>query len=162
VSVPRQRRAPSGLALVLAALGPAAGGVAAAQPANPSPTALHACAIISGDAARLACYDRLAGRSQDARAGSAAAAQPESFGLYPAEHPKPPPVASSLEARVTALGKDAAGRMTVSLEGGALWELDESDPLLAVGETVTITRAALGSFLLKTASSRTHRVRRLH
>jgi hypothetical protein len=63
---------------------------------------------------------------------------------------------------VIALGKDAGGHMTVSLEGGALWALDEADPLLAVGDTVTITRAALGSFFLKTASKRTHRVRRLH
>ncbi len=59
----------------------------------------------------------------------------ETFGLYEAEHPKPPPAAPSLEARVVALGKSANGHMTVSLEGGAVWELDDSDPLLAVGET---------------------------
>jgi hypothetical protein len=52
--------------------------------------------------------------------------------------------------------------MTVSLAGGALWVLDDADPLLTVGETVTITRAALGSYLMKTPSQRTHRVRRLH
>jgi hypothetical protein len=63
---------------------------------------------------------------------------------------------------VIALGKDLSGHMTVSLEGGGLWVLDDADPLLAVSETVTITRAALGSFLMKTPSSRTHRVRRLH
>ena len=40
--------------------------------------------------------------------------------------------------------------MTVTLDGGALWELvDDSDPLLAVGDTVTITRAALGSYLMQ-------------
>jgi hypothetical protein len=51
--------------------------------------------------------------------------------------------------------------MTVSLEGGAVWELADPDPLLTVGETVTITRAALGSYLMHTASKRSHRVRRL-
>jgi hypothetical protein len=87
----------------------------------------------------------------------------ESFGLYEAEHPKPPPVASapSLEARVVALGKSANGHMIVSLEGGAVWELDDSDPLLAVGETVTITRATFRSYIMQTPSKRTHRAHRL-
>ena len=95
-------------------------------------------------------------------AASAAAAVPpkESFGLYAAEHPAPR-VASSLQARVVAVGNSASGRMTVSLEGGQLWELDDADPLLAVGETVSIHRAALGSFLMQTATRRTHRVHRL-
>jgi hypothetical protein len=51
--------------------------------------------------------------------------------------------------------------MTVTLEGGQLWELDEGDPLLTVGDTVDIRRAALGSFMMETPSKRTHRVRRL-
>jgi hypothetical protein len=73
-------------------------------------------------------------------------------------------VAPSLEANVVGVGKSAGGRMTVALEGGALWELEgyDSDPLLAVGDAVTITRAALGSYLLHTPSHRTYRVRRLH
>jgi len=95
-------------------------------------------------------------------AAAAAAAVPpkESFGLYAAEHPAPR-VASSLQARVVAVGNSASGRMTVALEGGQLWELDDADPLLAVGETVSIHRAALGSFLMQTATKRTHRVHRL-
>lgn len=87
----------------------------------------------------------------------------ESFGLYEAEHPKAPPVAAaaSLVARVVALGKSGNGHMTVSLEGGAVWELDDSDPLLAVGETVTITRATFGSYIMHTPTKRTHRARRV-
>jgi hypothetical protein len=67
-----------------------------------------------------------------------------------------------LEADIVDVGKSASGRMTVTLEGGALWELEDSDPLLAVGDAVTITRASLGSYLLHTPSHRTHRVHRLH
>ena len=53
--------------------------------------------------------------------------------------------------------------MTVALEGGAVWELDDgADPLLAAGDRVTIHRAALGSFLMETPAKRTHRVHRLH
>jgi hypothetical protein len=84
----------------------------------------------------------------------------QSFGLYAAEHPKPA-VANSLEAPVVALGKDASGRTTVELAGGGVWALEDPDPLLAVGQVVTITRAALGSYILHTPSKRDHRARRL-
>jgi hypothetical protein len=191
---------------------------AAAEPQSGSSSALQACANIADTAARLACYDQLAGRSAPtapapatpsaapavppaapsmsqqtpaaaptpapvpapasaapataaapspsaapAPAGSASPSPPskETFGLYSAEHPKPPPNASALEAPVVSLGKSVSGRQTVLLDGGALWELDDPDPLLAVGDVVTITRAALGSYLMKTPSRRFHRVRRL-
>jgi len=156
---------------------------AAAEP----PADLHTCAVIAVDPARLACYDRLAGREARATPAAAAparaaavppapaapvaatsapsatvAAPPaQSFGLYPAEHPRPPPVAKSMAARVVALGTSAGGQMTVTLEGGQLWELDDADRLLAVGDTVTITRATFGSFLMQTPSKRSHRVYRL-
>jgi hypothetical protein len=162
---------------------------AAAEPAAGSPPGLQACALIAADAARLACYDRLAGReasaavtvpaapaspassapapapaaaSVTAAAPAAAPAPPkESFGLYAAEHPAPPPAPKAMEARVVALGTGANGQMTVTLEGGQLWELLDPDPLLAVGDTVTITRASLGSFMLQTPTRRLHRARRL-
>jgi hypothetical protein len=96
--------------------------------------------------------------------GAAAAAppSPQSFGLYSAEHPKPA-LSPSLEARVVALGKSADDHTTVSLDGGARWELlDGADALLAIGDTVTIKRAALGSYLMSTPTKRLLRVRRLN
>jgi hypothetical protein len=88
---------------------------------------------------------------------------PQSFGLYAAEHPKAPQVSRTLEARVIGFGASADGRTTISLDGSGLWEqLDDSDPLLKVGDTVTIRRAAFGSYLMTTPTKRTHRVRRLH
>jgi hypothetical protein len=98
-----------------------------------------------------------------AATATAAAAPPpkESFGLYTAEHPTAPAVTQSLDDRVVATGASASGRMTVTLASGALWELDEADPLLAVGDVVSIRRAALGSFLMETPTKRTHRARRL-
>lgn len=156
---------------------------AAAAPPADLPAGLQACAAVTADAARLSCYDRLAGRgaSPAPAAPTAAASEPasarpaapapaavpapsggRSFGLYAAEHPPPPPVAKSMSARVVGVGTGADGHMTATLEGGELWELDDADPLLAAGDTVTISRAAFGSFLMQTPSKRTHRVRRLH
>jgi hypothetical protein len=167
-----------GLARVLSGWG------AEAQPQVPQ-SALRACAGIVADPERLACYDRLMrpASANPAPAPAAAAVAPpavappavappsaapdaapppkESFGMYAAEHPKAPVVAAALESAVVALGKSPSGRMTVQFEGGALWELEEADPLLAVGDVVTIKRAALGSYLMYTPTRRTHRVRRL-
>ncbi len=86
---------------------------------------------------------------------------PESFGLYSAEHPTVPNKQSTLTAKVTKLGVLANTHQSVTLDGGQLWELDSPDPLLATGDTVTIKRAALGSFILKTPSGRTSRAYRL-
>ena len=151
---------------------------------------LAACGAIQEAAQRLACYDRLAGRPAAAAparpaaqpapppAGAAAAApaappvtpapsqrpapaDSRSFGSYSAEHPAAPPVPQVLTAKVTELGKTIDGKPTVTLEGGALWLLDEADPLLAVGDTVTLSRGTLGSFLLRTQSKRLHHVQRI-
>lgn len=171
-----------GLAAVTIAARAAQPGIAVAQ------SALSACASVAADSDRLACYDRLAGRAAPSGGAKGAAALPaeavpaaavapsaapaplahalpskEAFGLYEAEHPQPArvQVAPSLEARIIALGRTADGRMSVSLEGGAVWDIDQADPLLAIGDTVTLTRAAFGSYLMHTPSGRTHRGRRV-
>jgi hypothetical protein len=141
---------------------------------------LAACGAIADPTERLACYDRVAGRPatpavgapkaapQPAAAPAQAASPPApaqgaaaaSFGAYQTEHPVTR-VAESLTARVSAMGKTIDGQPTVTLEGGALWLLDEVDPLLAVGDTVTIKRGLFGSFLLETSTRRVHHVRRI-
>jgi hypothetical protein len=140
--------APAPLAHAAGAAGPAPAAAARAEPALAGSTPAAAAA----------------GASAGAATGTAEAAAPPpgtSFGSYAAEHPKPPPVANSLEAPIAALGKSASGHTTISLEGGAVWELDEPDPLLRVGDVVTIERAALGSYILHTPSKRAHRAHRL-
>jgi hypothetical protein len=142
--------------------GQAAGNVTAAAPqpaAAPAPPAAITPPPATAPPATTAAAPAAA-VAAPAAPGSAVPA-PQSFGAYEAEHPRPPPVAKSLDASVIALGRSPSGRMTVSLQGGALWELADSDPLLAVGDVVTITRASLGSYLLHTPSQRVHRAYRL-
>jgi hypothetical protein len=172
------------------ALAAACAAIAASQASAGPREDLSACGAITDPAERLACYDRLAGHPAPAAAkpsvvappaaspakppvpaaaakpapaaGQAPPADAKSFGSYSAEHPTAAPaVAQSLSARVIALGKTIDGRPTVTLEGGALWLLDERDPLLDVGDTVTLSRGALGSFLLETPTRRLHHVRRI-
>jgi len=138
----------------------------AGEPSVPV-SALKACAAIDAPAPRLACFDELTERPTPPAEPRAPAHQPpqaaatpkQSFGLYGAEHPAPP--RTSLKAKVLQIRTGANGKPSVALEGGQWWELDGLDPLLAVGDEVTITRAALGSFLMSTAQGRPHRVRRV-
>jgi hypothetical protein len=69
---------------------------------------------------------------------------------------------SNVTAKVVAVGSTSSGRLTVTLEGGALWELADPDDLLAAGDEVTLRRASLGSYFMDTPSHRRHRVRRLN
>jgi hypothetical protein len=144
------------------AAAPAAPAVAAAATAAVPATTTTATPAAPAPAAASAAP--AAGTTAASAATATAAAEPppkESFGLYTAEHPTAPAVTQSLDDRVVATGASASGRMTVTLASGALWELDEADPLLAVGDVVSIRRAALGSFLMETPTKRTHRARRL-
>lgn len=141
-------------------------------------TRLAQCAAIAVPDARLECYDALAARrTAPAPAPAAASAAVPA----PAAAPVPAPIAApraedfglrapppqkdeikSITRRVTGFGQSAQGRVVVALDNGQSWELDTPDPLLAVGDSVTIQRAALGSFLLTTPTKRTHRIRRIH
>jgi len=143
----------------------------AGRPATPAPAAAAPAAAASaaptaaGPASSTApavAPARAAAPAQAAAppAQAAGAAAASSFGSYRSEHPVTQ-VAESLSARVSAMGKTIDGKPTVTLEGGALWLLDESDPLLAVGDTVTIKRGVFGSFLLETPTRRLHHVRRI-
>jgi len=95
-------------------------------------------------------------------AGAPALGTPEAFGLYKAEHPAAPksPV-ETVTGKVVDLKYDAYGRETISLEGGAVWQLAGSDAILAKGDEVTIKRAVMGSYLMTTSTGRQHRVKRL-
>jgi hypothetical protein len=163
-------------AIVLAPLSLSAlalAGVRAAPVSIPM-SVLKECAEINEPSKRLACYDQVAQRppaakgalpkdSSAASVASAAAPAPakESFGLYTAEHPAAPAVEALITGKVIAIGINTSGRSTVTLEGDQVWELDSADPVLAKGDTVTVKRGTLGSFILTTPAGRLHRAHRV-
>ncbi len=150
----------------------------------PATSDMARCAAITPADARLACFDALAvasanrgasatnktpppvpaARPSDAIGPRAAPDDPRSFGLSP---PKLHSIAagpSAIEAHVSTFsaGQPGIGHPMVMLDNGQAWTFAEAvnDPRLAPGAAVTIKRAALGSFLLTTASQHTYHVRR--
>jgi hypothetical protein len=145
--------------------------------------ALAPCIGMSSSAGRLACYDKLAGRvsapkaapvaAEPAPAASvaeapapAAAPTAEDFGLsnvQKATSSGAPPQIKSITAKVAGFGHSPNRRTQVTLDNGQVWEYqDDPDSLLSVGDSVTIKRAMLGSFLLLTPAKLSHRVSRIN
>jgi hypothetical protein len=99
----------------------------------------------------------------------AAASTANDFGLSKVQKERADGAASSspaeiksITARVTGFRKGPSGRPRVLFDNGQTWEYEEDgDYLLAIGDSVTIRRASLGSFLLVTPSKLVHRVRRI-
>jgi hypothetical protein len=101
---------------------------------------------------------------------TAAATDPEAdFGLTEAAKRAREPEQSkeelpdSITGTVAKVGQRPAGELVVTLDSGQVWTQVEVDvrARIAVGDTVTIKKAALGSFLLVTASRYATRVRRV-
>jgi hypothetical protein len=84
------------------------------------------------------------------------------FGLNKAQLHVAPEGPSSITALVTNVNQDARGQTYVRLDNGQTWTTTEPDLWLGPGESVTIKRATLGSFLMVTTSKHSYRVRRTH
>lgn len=131
------------------------------------------CSSIQKNVERLACYDQAIAYLTQSAGQRAPAPSPEaSFGLQ-ASVPQPPAAArvekpnqdevTSITARVTELSTDRSGKKLMTLDNGQSWrELSKSSFVsLEVGDEVTITRAALGSFMMSVPNGRHVRVRRV-
>lgn len=160
---------------VLAVLGV---GAADAQ-SNGQPS--HFCAAIPADAQRLTCYDDVFGRPTTGAAVTTArinlpSAAPvpgidpaADFGLSEAaKRARDPEKAMAtmpvqISGRVAEVSRRPTGELVVTLEGGQVWaQIDiETKAVLKPGDSVTIKKAALGSYLLVTPNRVATRVRRL-
>jgi hypothetical protein len=147
---------------------------AAAEPALPA--ALLACRTLSGDAERLACYDREVTRPTTPAAAAADPVAPATAAMTPEERfglsneqinqkaaaaGGPDPV-RQISASVTATRPHSSGGLLIELDNGQQWlQLDKDAKLmLKPGSQVTIKPGAIGSFWLSTAHRGAH-VRRI-
>jgi hypothetical protein len=154
--------------MMFAALIVASGAFAAAPTALPEE--LRNCASIKRNAERLACFDRaVAMLAAGKDAGALPAPTPEaSFGMLTSE--RAPPAQETKDQRddlqsvtstVKGFGRSADGSLVIHLDNGQSWrQLSGTNPMLKPGDTVTINRAALGSFQMIVPSGRSSKVRR--
>ena len=91
-----------------------------------------------------------------------APADASTFGLSKAQLHVAPEGPNSITARVTKVSQDALGQFYILLDDGQTWMTTEQDLRIGPGESVTIKRASLGSFLLLTTTKHSYRVRRTH
>lgn len=136
---------------------PAAPATSAGLPPVTLPAAANSQAQPSAGAAPGAAPGAKATTPADSRAD---------FGLANHQKPKEDPAApkklTAIEGTVTGFGHSSSGHMVVRLDDAQSWEfLAEADPMLAVGNKVTVRRALLGSFIMTTPSGRENRVKRL-
>jgi hypothetical protein len=148
-----------------------------------SPQALrqvYACAAITGETERLACYDAAVGGLQQAETqgriiavdrDQAEVLERESFGFSlpsmsrifsrEASGPAEEPVAR-VEMTVTRIARYGDGRHAFIMSNGQTWTQIEPQSVsnVDVGDTIAIRRASLGSYMLSPLHGRGHRVRR--
>jgi hypothetical protein len=151
---------------------------------------LRSCTTIDDAAARLACYDRVAGRTTSMTATPEPAPAPESapasaavpvaaaaaaataekdFGLTPAAKKALEPEAAgdakpeAIERAIAAVARDGQDRFVVTLDDGQVWAQNEgkSGVYPRTGENVTISRAAMGGYVLRSERFGSIRVRRV-
>jgi len=152
-------------ALATAALAAnAAAGPSAAAPTTP--TAAGQPGSIGGQSAPTAAAAPTAPPAgQPAPAGPAAGTtdpnDPANFGLTRRQVEPHRSGPSAVESIVSQMTLDRHQNVTVVLENGQTWTLIEPDPRLRPGDSVTIKRASLGSYLMLTPSRRSYRVERL-
>ena len=128
----------------------------------------HPCAHVRDDTDRLACYDQAFGKPAAAAAATAAAPQ-EQFGFTEKELARNTgqsavsAAAESVTAAITSLVRRHDGKFVVTLDNAQVWAQSEfnSQADVEIGDSVTVRRGALGSYLLVTKAKIGTRVKRV-
>ncbi len=111
---------------------------------------LRECAALKEDGDRLACFDKVS-----------ASLPREDVAARPAPSPVPKAeVPARITAKVTTMRELSTGALLIELDNGQSWRTIPEDArlMLKVGDTVTISRGAFGSFRLATPGNRFARV----
>ncbi len=86
---------------------------------------------------------------------------PVNFGLTPHQLKIGPKGPEAIKAVVSTLTEDRQNHVYLLLDNEQTWSLLDPDPHVRPGDSVTIKRASLGSFLMMTPSRRSYRVERV-
>lgn len=144
-------------------------GLASTAGAAPLPVAFEACAALSRDSERLACYDKAVAAIKSGQAPSGVGPE-HMFGASSTSSRGNPELRDvkreelkQISAVVTSLRRLDDGKIMIELDNGQLWRQQDSDVemMLATGDEVTIVRAALGTFRIADKTGRFSRFKRV-
>ncbi len=129
--------------------------------------AQHPCAHVRNDTDRLACYDQAFGKPA-ASADPTAPAPKEQFGFTEKEMARntgqsATAAPDSVTAAIKSLDRRHDGKFVVTLDNAQVWAQSEinSQADVEIGDSVTVRRGALGSYLLVTKAGIGTRVKRV-
>jgi hypothetical protein len=149
-------------ALMLVATG------AVAETPNAVPPEILSCASISRNAERLACFDSAVAALAAGKSSGPAATPESSFGRLSSSRAMPEASTAeradlqSVTSLVQSFGRADDGSLIVNLENGQRWkQISGADLLMKKGDSVTINRAALGSFQMVLPTGRSAKVKRV-
>jgi hypothetical protein len=125
----------------------------------------HPCASVRDDTERLTCYDQVFGKPAE----PVAATPKAQFGFTEQEVARNTgqsagsTTPSSVRATITSLDRRRDGKFVVTLDNTQVWSQSEfnSQADVDIGDTITVRRGALGSYLLVTKAGIGTRVRRV-
>ncbi|MDY6945646.1 MAG: hypothetical protein SXG53_08000 [Pseudomonadota bacterium] len=141
----------------------------AAEPASQVPPEFLTCYGIQRTGERLACYDRAVEYLKQSGDKLAAPSAEASFGLQGRTKETREKDSSAdaeqtaVTARVSEVSASRDGMKTITLDNGQTWrQITGSNAVFVeAGDEVTVSRGALGSFLMRVPNGGPLRVRRL-
>src|SRR4051812_42277592 len=136
-----------------------------ADTTNAVPPEILGCASISRNAERLACFDSAIATLTAGKASGPAPTPESRFGRLSSSRAVPEASTAeradlqSVTSTVQSFGRADDGSLIVNLENGQRWkQISGADLLIKKGDSVTINRAALGSFQMILPTGRSAKV----
>jgi len=134
------------------------------------PPQIETCAALRRDSERLLCYDKAVAQIKAGVEGAPAPSPENMFGasggITPAKSDAPGPEREELRqitAAVTAARRGDDGTLVLHLDNGQAWRQQDVEVTLVVndGDTVTVQRAAFGTFRITDKRGRSARFKRV-
>ena len=134
------------------------------------PEAFRPCLSLRRDSERLACYDRVVASLEKGGETPAGATPENMFGAHTAMVAKPTTPQEGgreelqqISGKVVSVRRTESGLMELVLDNDQLWRQQDSDTVLIIqsGDSVTISRASLGTFRIADKRGRSARFKRV-